>query len=656
MKRSSVLWGLFMLMTVTVLPSSAQEEDYNIALCSNANYPKSNCRSTEDFLWYTVDGDGYITLRYCNNDKAHRYGIRSDFHLIWRMGNEGYVKRIAEGCFQNLGTVQQLFIPEHITHVGARAFSNMPDLKSIEIEPMPDGKGMPYLPAVIWFGDEVFMGNGRLSSITFPDQIQMGEGLFKNCGSLSYVDFSSTTSGFETLKAGTFMGCSSLIGVKLPENCTTIGAHCFSETGITNLDFLDSNIPDGYIGAYAFSNCANLKFLNMGAFHNIKTISPYTFQHCKFLEKFVLPPNVEVLDTGAFSHCESLTSIDLFPNKAGQPPLIHTECFAHCYNLDTANVIISHLPILVGNNWFAYTYDKNRDYDFPHVFFRIKNGEGGGFYDFYGEHQGMEKNIILSHIFSDANWSKVFRPLTPFSYRFTENMYAEVTEITDMQRTTLYLPDVIFDLDIDTLHRFNTKLWQYPLRGFGGEKLNSSLKQSAITKLHLKYITSLSDGTFNNFGNKVMDEINGEYLTDIGRNCFVNLTVDSLVLGHEVEHIGAGSFQNCVAPFFRDLAFYGLKRFPAGVFYGCSTPDGALRLTLPNVSYLEDYQFKGFKTLDVSFGDALRFVGKQAFAESAIKSIRLPQRVLKTTRKSDGMKSCTDAFYNCKQLKDLDFY
>jgi hypothetical protein len=121
-----------------------------------------------------------------------------------------------------------IVIPEGVTDINERTFSDCTSLKSIVI---------PSSVTYIW--DEVFSGCTSLKSIVIPSSVTyIGYGIFSGCTSLKSIDIPESVT---QIGEYAFSGCTSLKSVDIPESVTQIGEYAFS--GCTSLKSVD--IPSG---------------------------------------------------------------------------------------------------------------------------------------------------------------------------------------------------------------------------------------------------------------------------------------------------------------------------------------------------------------------------------------------------------------------------
>lgn len=132
------------------------------------------------------------------------------------------------------------------------------------------------------------------------------------------------------------IGCSNAIEgiLKIPTTTVTIGKEAFTENRtITGIDFSEcKNLKAIEMGAFSycqklikldFSGCTSLLSLNEAAFFecssltevvfpsNLNEIGEKTFYACNSLTEIKFPPKLKTIGSRAFADCKNITSLDL---------------------------------------------------------------------------------------------------------------------------------------------------------------------------------------------------------------------------------------------------------------------------------------------------------------------------------------------------------
>lgn len=122
----------------------------------------------------------------------------------------------------------------------------------------------------------------------------------------SSITYNDVTYFVTTIGAESFIDCSGLTSVTIPESVTSIGGYAFMNC--SNLTSV--SIPESVrsIEAGAF-NCCGLTSVNIP--YGVTNIGHNTFSCCYNLTSVTIPESVTSIDDYAFSWCNSLTSISI---------------------------------------------------------------------------------------------------------------------------------------------------------------------------------------------------------------------------------------------------------------------------------------------------------------------------------------------------------
>lgn len=172
-------------------------------------------------------------------------------------------------------TLLSVVIPKTIKEMAWSCFSRCTALQSVKFE-----KGSPIKELTVW----TFMGCSSLEEVILPE----------NLSSIALEVFGS---------------CTSLKTIKLPETVTEIGYRAF--IGCNSLE--DINLENVKVvggagsGSSAFEGCTSLKTANL---ESAIKIHERTFSGCTSLENVKLD-NLEVLGREAFDSCTALQKVEL---------------------------------------------------------------------------------------------------------------------------------------------------------------------------------------------------------------------------------------------------------------------------------------------------------------------------------------------------------
>ena len=287
------------------------------------------------------------------------------------------VTTIGNCAFWGCDYLISINIPNSVTTIGKSAFSDCYYLTSINI---PN--------SVTTIGDSAFWWCYSLISITIPSSVVtiMGNpfchwhgNLYNESKVFIYEDHVLFNKNKTTLIAciakktnytipnrvttigdSAFLGCESLTSINIPNSVTTIGKSAFSKCqSLTSI-----NIPNGVtiIGNYAFNGCKSLTSITIpssvvtiignpfynwhGDLYNESKAFIYE-DHVLFNKNkttliayraketnYTIPNSVTTIGEGAFSGCDSLTSINI-PNSV---TTIGKDAFSDCISLTSISI------------------------------------------------------------------------------------------------------------------------------------------------------------------------------------------------------------------------------------------------------------------------------------------------------------------------------
>ena len=219
-----------------------------------------------------------------------------------------------------VGTSETVF-PESVTSIGAYAFRNTENLKSIDI---PDS-----VTAINYCS---FARCNNLESVRLPNNITGLSGTFIGCKSLKNIVIPDSVKDI----AGAFAYCTSLKSITVPKN---------AKLNFCNPD----SSEDDSLWYGAFYYCSALEDVKIS--DGVKFIGNNTFYNCSSLKEIVLPESVECIAISAFANCSSLKSVSI-PKKTSE---IYEYAFSGCKNLKSA--IIKNKDAQIGEEAFGYYID-----------------------------------------------------------------------------------------------------------------------------------------------------------------------------------------------------------------------------------------------------------------------------------------------------------
>lgn len=274
------------------------------------------------------------------------------------------VTTINNYAFYGLETITSVTIPDTVSFIGEDAFGYCSSINNTfylgtqeQWGKIDIGDGNSYLTnnlSIEWI-DKGTCENDVTYELSNSGVLRItGTGAIKNFSSSStegwrkYKDFITSViidNGVTNIGAYAFSNCANLTKIELPKSITTIEANAFN--GCSKLtDVYIKSIEDWYnitfknVYSNPLCNRANL-FLNNKKLtkliinENVTEIKPFTFYSCLSLNEVIFNSGITTIGDSAFRRCENIKSIEL-PDSL---KTIDSDAFRYCYALE--NVIIS---------------------------------------------------------------------------------------------------------------------------------------------------------------------------------------------------------------------------------------------------------------------------------------------------------------------------
>ncbi len=253
--------------------------------------------------------------------------------------SEGFLI-IGETLYQYFGSETEIKIPENVKIIGAGAFYNCSNLKSVVLSAglseigeyafygCETLKNVMIPVGVTEIGNSVFSGCGALTDINLPESVLMiGDSAFEDCTSLTNIVVPEEV---KSIGHRAFAHCESLTSFTVPNSVVTLGHGAFDGCSKLENVVLSQNIPN--IEGYTFRNCIRLKTLKLPL--GVKSVCENSFEGCTSLTVIEIPESITEIGEAAFSGCIQLQKV-MMPSSVKK---IERSAFRYCSNLKEVSI------------------------------------------------------------------------------------------------------------------------------------------------------------------------------------------------------------------------------------------------------------------------------------------------------------------------------
>ncbi len=308
-KLDSVL--LIILSTIVAMFSMG------LVSCTQSAPSSFVCSETDLTIELSEDKSYYIVAD-CPEDKTEVVIIESYYGKP--------VKEIGENAFDHCEKLTKLSIPDCMTNINGKVFS---DCINLEYTEKGDAKYLgnennlyvylaKYLSKDVAtivvesnckaIGNSAFYDCDNLKSVSFPDGLEsIGSSAFGYCG-FARINLPAS---LKNIGIGAFCCCQSLQSVVIPNGVMQISARTFEGCSrLVNVSFLGKLER---ICEFAFRG-SGLKRITIP--DGVRSIGMYAFESCRDMTSVSIPSSVTVISSNAFSYCRALTTISFKGTKA----------------------------------------------------------------------------------------------------------------------------------------------------------------------------------------------------------------------------------------------------------------------------------------------------------------------------------------------------
>lgn len=538
------------------------------------------------------------------------------------------------GVFYNCTALEKVVLPSTLEVIGGGTFYNCKKLKTVNL---PEGlktidscafyytsalTSVTLPDSITELGHLAFMYSG-LKTLNLNNVTKLGTQVFRFATSLTNIDLSKITEFTEKANSsyGVFEGCTALTSVVLPKNLTRLPSafflKCSKLTTVTNIEQVEDFGNNAFksctaltavdisgaktLGTEVFSGCTKLKTVKLG--NALEKLNNKDFYGCTVLATVEGVENVQTLGNYVFQNCKGLKTIDI-----GKADNIGTNVFDGCVALVTVTLCptLETLSNSTFNGCTALTTVNNLD--------KVQKIGNSVF-----EKCSAITKVDLSSAASLG--TSVFANCT----KLKTVVLGE--QLKKLQKETFNSCSALTDINLENVEEFGQGVFN---------------KCTSLVTVDLSSAKSLDIKLFLGC-TKLANVTLGDNITDIPQETFSGCkALKSITLPQGLQHLGNNAFYNCTGLTSIEIPAGVTKLLPKAnsadsaytsdmkLFYGCTNLTKVV--FKGEVTVVGTQSFYGCTKLaeiigadgtNDGFFANLKYIGKQAFYNTAVKSVKL---------------------------------
>jgi len=295
------------------------------------------------------------------------------------LGENGKLKIIGDGAFENCTALTSVNIPDCVEYVGASAFKGCTSVSEISV-----GSGVKYVGSyafgnvegyanVTEYEGAKYIGNANDPYVVFikvlstendeytvhPDTNVIYGSAFENCTKLKNIDLPN---GLSCIGHRAFYDCTSLTSFEIPEFVGKVEEYTFYGCSSLKEVIIPSSVNE--IGDFAFASCTAIEEIALS--NRTKSLGHLVFSECSSLKSIEIPECLTYVGNSAFSGCSSLLGINLPSGLEFIGEMVFDRCLSLAYSeyegayyLGNAENPYLVLTRLKDNDITSYTVNEN---------------------------------------------------------------------------------------------------------------------------------------------------------------------------------------------------------------------------------------------------------------------------------------------------------
>lgn len=250
----------------------------------------SNAELTSEYTSAAIEANTSIYAKYYSSDivfssgSVLKYNGKDKKIVIPKVINGNTVTTILGSVFADNQYVEEVILPDSVVEIENFAFYRCENLKTVR-----------FSEALTTIGRYAFSGCLSLETADIPNVVNLGEGAFALCSSLTEVNLNNSLIGFNDK---VFYHCSSLKSISIGANFASFGTESLTAC----------------VGLQTFSidpNNQNFVLVDKNVYNKNITTLYFYIQADKLETTFEIPATVTKIEKGAFYQNTNLTSLEI---------------------------------------------------------------------------------------------------------------------------------------------------------------------------------------------------------------------------------------------------------------------------------------------------------------------------------------------------------
>lgn len=304
-----------------------------------------NCTNlTEVKLPTTLEKIGECAFKWCENlesidipNSVTEIGHKAfeSCHSLSKVTLSANLSKIESGTFRDTA-IEEIEIPDSVTEIGDNAFESCHSLSKVRLSAnlskIESGtfretaiEEIEIPNSVKFIEDQAFGECYYLHDVRLPNDIEIADSAFEDCGGLTAVD-AAYLDLFGNPHYKLIKVFPHAFHYSIPDDVVVIGNKVLEDCDNIDSVVIPDSVKKIHSGAFSGSKIRRIKIGN-----GVTELPAYCFSHCELLEEVDISDSITSIGQSCFADCISIKSIQLSDNVA----YLGANSFSGCTNLQS---------------------------------------------------------------------------------------------------------------------------------------------------------------------------------------------------------------------------------------------------------------------------------------------------------------------------------